>query len=69
MTAAAYAYEKKGWKKYVWILDKKDQDFFAKDIYEYIKREKMKIPMIAKAYHYTLPVRKVIHAIRGDWKG
>ena len=63
------AYEKKGWKKYVWILDKKDQDFFAKDIYEYIKREKMKIPMIAKAYHYTLPVRKVIHAIRGDWKG
>ena len=41
----------------------------AKDIYEYIKREKMKIPMIAKAYHHTLPVRKVIHAIRGDWKG
>ena len=29
----------------------------------------MIIPMIAKAYHYTLPVRKVIHAIRGDWKG
>mgnify|MGYP003095348452 CR=1 FL=1 len=33
------AYEKKGWKKYVWILDKKDQDFFAKDIYEYRKNE------------------------------
>ena len=41
----------------------------GKNMSEYIKREKMKIPMIAKAYHYTLPVRKVIHAIRGDWKG
>lgn len=31
---------RKRMEKYVWILDKKDQDFFAKDIYEYIKREK-----------------------------
>ena len=34
------AYEKKRMEKICLILDKKIRIFFAKDIYEYIKREK-----------------------------
>ena len=56
-------YEKKKWKKFVWILDKRPDDQFAADIYAYMKKNNMHIPAIAWIYHYTLPVRRMIKKV------
>lgn len=56
-------YNNRKWKKYVWILDKAREDFFAKDIMAYIKKNKIKLPILTWIYHYTLPFRKMIKRI------
>lgn len=56
-------YEKKKWKKFVWILDKRPEDQFAVDMYAYMKKNNMHIPAIAWIYHYTLPVRRMIKKV------
>ena len=56
-------YKKKKWKKFVWILDKRQEDQFAADMYAYMKKNNMHIPAIARIYHYTLPVRRMIKKV------
>lgn len=54
------SYQQKKWRKYVWILDKKESDQYAKDIFGYMQRNNIKIPAIARLYHYMLPVRRMV---------
>ena len=56
-------YERKKWKKFVWILDKRPDDQFAADMYAYMKKNNLQIPPIAWLYHYTLPVRRLIKKV------
>lgn len=56
-------YERKKWKKYVWILDKKPEDQFAADMYEYMTKNQIPVPAIARIYHYTLPLRRLIKKV------
>lgn len=56
-------YRKKKWKKYVWLLDKEKEDQFAADILEYMKEKNIHIPAVARIYHFTFPIRKVIKKV------
>lgn len=53
-------YKKKKWKKFVWVLDKKKEDQFAADMLEYVKKNRIQIPVIAWIYHSTYPIRRFI---------
>lgn len=50
-------------KRYVWMLDQKKNNQFAADIYEYVRKNHVKIPVTARVYHLTYPLRKVARKI------
>lgn len=56
-------YKKKKWKKFVWLLDKKEEDHYVADIMAYVKKNNIHIPVIAQIYHYTFLIRKFIKNI------
>ena len=56
-------YRKKGWKKYVWILDKRHDDQFAMDMYAYMKKNNIHASAMAWIYHFTLPVRRLVRKV------
>lgn len=55
--------DKRMWKRYLWMLDQKKSDQFAMDMYLYAKKNHVKIPLKAKLYHFTYPVRRLIKSI------
>ena len=56
-------YRRKGWKKYVWILDKRHDDQFAIDLYAYMKKNNIRVPAVAWIYHFTLPLRRLARKV------
>ena len=52
-------------KRYVWMLDQKKKNQFAADIYEYIRQHHINIPVTARLYHLTYPLRKIARKFFG----
>lgn len=57
-------FRKKGWKNYIWVLDQLKSDGFAKDLYEYMNKNQIKIPCMARIVHYSLPLRRLINELK-----
>ena len=52
-------------KRYVWMLDQKKNDQYAADIYNYARENHVKIPVTARLYHLTYPLRKIARKFFG----
>lgn len=58
------AFNNRGWKNYVWILDQLKSNCYAKDLYEYMNRNQIKVPYMARIVHYTFPVRRFVNNLK-----